>query len=185
MREISLHIMDIAQNSVRAQASLITIRLLADKKADQLTVEIIDNGSGMSEEMTAHVTDPFVTSRTTRRVGLGLSLLQAGAEGTGGSFTVSSKLGDGTDVRAVYTMSHLDRPPIGDFAGTAESLMICNPDLDFRIEVQLPDSTAVQDLDTREIRSMLGGDVRLDEPEIAAWIRENLHEMFPARYQDF
>ena len=185
MREISLHIMDIAQNSVRAQASLIVIRLLADSSRDRLRVEITDNGTGMSEEMVAHVTDPFVTSRTTRRVGLGLSLLQAGAEGTGGTFSVTSELGKGTTVDAQYVMSHLDRPPIGDFAGTAESLMVCNPELDFLIEVKLPDQEEPAALDTREIRDLLGADVRLDEPEIASWIRENLHEMFPAAYTDY
>lgn len=184
MREISLHIMDIAQNSVRAQASHIRIRLAADREEDRLVVEIADDGTGMSEEMVAHVTDPFVTSRTTRRVGLGLSLLQAGAEGTGGTFEVASRLGEGTTVRAQYQLSHLDRPPIGDFAGTCESLMICNPALDFRIEVKLPETEELQ-LDTQEIRDMLGPEIRLDEPEIAAWIRENLHEMFPASYADF
>lgn len=185
MREISLHIMDIAQNSVRADADLITIRLLADAPSDQLIVEIIDNGTGMSEEMAAQAVNPFVTSRTTRRVGLGLSLLQAGSEGTGGSFALESHLGKGTRVSAAYVLSHLDRPPIGDFSGTVESLMVCNPELDFLVEVKLPHNNATQILDTREIRSVLGQDVRLDEPEVSNWIRENLSEMFPSSFAEF
>lgn len=183
MKEISLHIMDIVQNSVRADARNIGISLLADTASDALTVIISDDGSGMSEEMVAHVTDPFVTSRTTRRVGLGLSLLKAGAEGTGGSFSVRSKLGEGTIVQATYVMSNIDRPPIGDFAGTVHSIIICNPQLDFHIEVKLPDKET-QTLDTKEVREVLG-DISLDEPDISAWLRENMDELFPAEYSAF
>lgn len=157
MKEISLHIMDIVQNSVRAQASHIGVCLWCDQDANELTVVITDDGTGMSEEMVARVTDPFVTSRTTRRVGLGLSLLKAGAEGTGGRFEVSSKLGEGTSVRAVYVMDNIDRPPIGDFGGTVHSIIICNPQLDFRVEVALPGQEKTV-LDTEEVREVLGAD---------------------------
>lgn len=184
MKEISLHIMDIVQNSVRAEASLIGVSLLCDEEANELTVVVSDDGTGMSEEMVARVTDPFVTSRTTRRVGLGLSLLKAGAEGSGGRFEVRSKLGEGTTVRAVYVMDNIDRPPIGDFAGTIHSIIVCNPELDFRVETALPGGKKAA-LDTREVRAVLGEDARLDEPDISQWLRENIDEMFPSRYATF
>lgn len=179
MREISLHLLDIAQNSLEAGAGLIRLELLADPEADTLTVMVVDDGSGMSEEMRSHAADPFITSRSARRVGLGLSLLQAGTEGTGGSFTLESKLGEGTKVTAVYVLSHIDRPPIGDFAGTVHSLMVCSPLTDYRVTVQLPDQPEAQILDTREMRRLLG-DVQLSEPEVSAWLRDRLCEMFPA-----
>lgn len=176
--------MDIVQNSIRAGAKLVAIRLHADSDLDQLLVEIEDNGSGMSQEMLDHVTDPFVTSRTTRRVGLGLSLLQAGAEGTGGSFCVSSELGRGTTVRAVYTLSSIDRPPCGDFAGTAHSIIVCNPNLDFLIDVKLP-GTDGGIVDTREVRRVLGTEVRLDEPDVSEWLKQSIEELFPPEYECF
>lgn len=182
MRELALHILDIAQNSVRAGATLVRIHLLADRPDDRLTVEIIDNGSGMSEEAASHAVDPFYTSRTTRRVGLGLPLLQAGAEGTGGSFDMESHSGRGTRVTAVYVLSHIDRPPAGDFAGTVHSLMVCYPELDFVVQVKLPDAAEPDILDTRDMRALMG-DLRLNEPEVSAWIREKLNEMFPEQYQ--
>lgn len=184
MREIALHILDIAQNSVRARADLIRVRLAVDSSADVLEVEVADNGCGMDPEMAATATDPFVTSRTTRRIGLGLSLLQAGAEATGGSFSLMAQEGIGTRVRASYVLSNIDRPPIGDFAGTLHSLMICNPELDFVVSVRLPGMTADRVLDTREMRALME-DLRLDEPEVAAWLSESLGELFPAAYAEF
>lgn len=181
MREIALHVLDIAQNSVRAGASLLRVTLLVDRGRDRLTVEVEDNGSGMSEEVAARVADPFYTSRSTRRVGLGLSLLQAGAESTGGSFALESRPGAGTRVTAEYVLSSIDRPPIGDFAGTVHSLMHCCPELDFVVRVQIPEQPQAAVLDTRDMRALMG-DLRLDEPEVSAWIGEKLHSMFPDSY---
>ena len=121
MKEISLHIMDIVQNSITANAKLIEISLVIDRKKDVISITIKDNGKGMSKEMLANVTSPFVTTRTTRRVGLGISLFKAGAEGSGGSFTITSEEGAGTELTASYVLDNIDRPPIGDFAGTAKT----------------------------------------------------------------
>jgi len=116
MRDISLHILDIAENSIRAGASLIGISVIMSDSADTLTVEITDNGCGMSREMTERAVSPFTTSRTTRKVGLGIPLFAAGCESTGGSLTIESAPGEGTKLTAVYRNSHIDRPPLGDIA---------------------------------------------------------------------
>lgn len=134
----------------------------------------------MSEEMLAHVTSPFVTTRTTRKVGLGISLFKAGAERTGGSFSIDSQLGVGTVVRAVYVLDNIDRPPIGDFAGTVHSLIVCNTGVDFCVKVNIDGNEG--SLDTREIKKVLGDGIPLDMPDVSAWLRENLDEIFPPEY---
>ena len=183
MKEISLHIMDIVQNSITANAKLIEISLVIDRKKDVISITIKDNGKGMSKEMLAKVTSPFVTTRTTRRVGLGISLFKAGAEGSGGSFAITSEEGAGTELTASYVLDNIDRPPVGDFAGTAKTLIICNPDIDFAVAVEIDGKREV--LDTREIRQVLGEDVPLDLPDISGWIGESLTEIFPQEYVDF
>lgn len=180
MKEISLHIMDIVQNSITANASLIELLLNIQTRKNRFSIIIKDNGKGMSKEMVASVTSPFVTTRTTRKVGLGIPLFKAGAENAGGTFEISSELGKGTEVKAIYVLDHIDRPPIGDFAGTVHSIIICNPDIDFMIGVTFDEREEL--LDTREIRKILGEDVPLDLPDVSAWIRERLDEIFPAEY---
>ena len=137
MKEISLHIMDIVQNSITANAALIELFLNIQRCKNRLSIIIKDNGKGMSKEMVASVTSPFVTTRTTRKVGLGIPLFKAGAENAGGMFEISSELGKGTEVKAVYVLDHIDRPPIGDFAGTVHSIIVCNPGIDFVVSVTL------------------------------------------------
>ena len=183
MKEISLHIMDIVQNSITANATLVEVRLDIQYAKNTVSVTIRDNGRGMSKEMLEHVTSPFVTPRTTRRVGLGISLFQAGAQATGGEFSIDSTEGVGTVVRAVYALDHLDRPPIGDFAGTLHTLIVSNPDIDFLVAVVVDESEDV--LDTREVKQVLGADVPLDTPDISIWLKENLDEMFKPEYIDF
>ncbi len=175
--------MDIVQNSITAHAALIGIALTIDRKEDILSVTIKDDGKGMSKEMLEHVTSPFVTTRTTRRVGLGISLFKAGAEGSGGNFEITSKEGVGTELTAVYVLDNIDRPPVGDFAGTVKTLIVCNPDIDFEVEVSIDGQKG--SLDTRQVREVLGEGVPLDLPDVATWIGESLNELFPEEYIDF
>ena len=118
MPEIALNVLDIAQNSVRAEASLIQISVDVDEAADTLTITIEDNGCGMTTEQTARVTDPFFTTRTTRKIGLGVPFFKMAAESTGGSFSIQSEPGVGTKVTAVFGLSHIDRMPLGDIQHT-------------------------------------------------------------------
>ncbi len=171
MQEISLHIMDIAQNSITAKATLIQISLNITK--DEIIIEIEDNGCGMSEEMLKNVISPFVTTRTTRKVGMGISLFAQGAQDTGGKFSITSKLNEGTKLKAVYIKNSIDRPPIGDFTGTMHSLIICNPEIDFIVKIINEEENV---MDTREVKEILG-DVAIDTPDVSLWIKENLEEM--------
>ena len=131
MRELSLHILDIAENGITAGADSIHILVNEARKEDLLTIVIEDNGCGMPAEKLQKLTDPFVTSRTTRRVGLGLSLLAAAAERCEGRLTVKTEPGAGTEVGATFRYSHIDRAPVGDIASTITTLIIGNPQIDF------------------------------------------------------
>lgn len=169
MQEISLHILDLAQNSVTAGATCIAITVLEETRANTLSVEIRDNGRGMSPQTLSRVTDPFYTTRTTRRVGLGVPLFKMAAQMTGGSFSVQSKEGEGTTVRGIFVRDHIDRMPLGDMNGTVTSLIYCNPAIDFVYTRGFDGKTFV--LDTRKMRQVLG-DVPLNNGEVTAFIRE-------------
>ncbi len=173
MKEISLHILDAAENSLRAGAHLISILVWVDVKKDRLTTIITDDGVGMIEEVLLRVTDPFFTTRTTRGVGLGIPFFQYAAEITGGSFSICSEPGKGTKVEAVFSLSHIDRMPLGDMNSTIETLILCHPDKDFFYTYRYNDSSF--ELDTRSFRSILL-DIPLYEPEISAFIKEYLRE---------
>ena len=129
MTEISLNILDVAENSTKAGAALVTITVDADFEADQLTVSIEDNGCGMTPEQVERVTDPFFTSRTTRKVGLGVPFFKYAAESTGGSFQIESTIGVGTTVTATFTLSHIDRMPLGDINSTIHTLVVYHPEI--------------------------------------------------------
>jgi len=172
MRDISLHILDIVDNSLRAGASLIRIGITADEQQDTLTVTIEDNGSGMSAEMLEKVRSPFTTTRTTRSVGLGIPLLMAGCENTGGYLSIESAPGKGTKLTAVYGMSHIDRPPLGNIAETIASLVLANPQVDFVLTVRRDECF---EFDTRMIKDTLQG-VPITEPSVMVFIREYLEE---------
>ncbi len=173
MPEISLNILDVAENSTRAGATLVELTVHADNAADRLTVVIADNGCGMTEEQVARVTDPFFTSRTTRKVGLGVPFFKFAAESTGGSFTIESQPGVGTTVTAVFVLSHIDRMPLGDITGTIHQLVVYHPDTDFLYRYIYDQASFI--LDTREFREVLG-DVSFDVPEVSAYIKEYLTE---------
>ena len=179
MRELSLNILDIAQNSITAGASLITIEIAEDTATKTLIIGIYDNGKGMSEEQVRSVIDPFFTTRTTRKVGMGIPLFKMAAEQTGGSLQIKSKLGVGTEVRATFKTDSVDFTPLGDVAATVQMLISMNTDRDFiyRRSVDGRDFT----LDTREVKEILG-DVPLDAYEVSQWliefINENTHELY-------
>lgn len=131
MTELSLNILDIVQNSVRAGASLIEISIRESSADDKLELLIRDNGNGIPEYLLSTVDDPFTTTRTTRKTGLGLPLLKYHAQLTGGDIEIKSKEGAGTEVRAYFGLSHIDRQPLGDISGVLIILISANPDIDF------------------------------------------------------
>ena len=169
MRELSLNILDIAQNSISAGASLIEIELAEDRTAGDLLIGIYDNGKGMSEEQTASITDPFFTTRTTRKVGMGIPLFKMAAEQTGGSFEIYSKLGEGTRVTTHFKTDSIDFTPLGDICSTVITLITMNTDRDFRFTYRVDGNEFA--LDTRELREILG-DVPLDTPDVVVWMNE-------------
>ena len=126
MKDLSMHIMDIAQNSISASADIIEVEISENAETDLYQIVISDNGKGMTAEYAARVTDPYVTSRTTRKVGLGLPLLKQNAERTGGSMTIKSTVNKGTIVTAKFSLCNFDRPPLGDIAGTMVLLAAAN-----------------------------------------------------------
>lgn len=172
MPEISLNILDVAENSVRAGASLVKITVSVQPDKDTLTVIIEDNGCGMTEEQERCVTDPFYTTRTTRKVGLGVPFFKQAAESTGGSFRIKSKRGKGTTVAAVFGLSHIDRMPLGDISSTIRTLIVFNEKIDFVYKYEYGSRSFI--LDSRDMREILGPDVSFAEPEVSMFIREYL-----------
>lgn len=174
MRELSLNILDIAQNSIAAGASLVIIDVAEDSEADRLTIRIEDNGRGMTAEQVAQVSDPFYTTRTTRKVGMGIPLFRMAAEQAGGGLTITSEPGKGTCVTASFILSSIDRMPLGDMVGTISALIRLNPHLDFLYRRRRDDRQ--EELDTRQLRQVLDG-VPLDTPEVMQWIEGALREL--------
>ncbi len=179
MKELSLHILDIMQNSIVAGATLVELDLSEDKEEDVLSFSITDNGCGMPEEMVKAVVNPFTTSRTTRKVGLGIPLLKAAAELTGGGINLSSKVGEGTVITGTFGYGHIDRQPLGDMAETMLGLITSYQEIDFVYRHRV--NTEEYALDTREMRQMLGG-VSFSEPEVMLWLSEFLKENEAALY---
>ena len=179
MKELSLNILDVAENSVKAGATL--TQIIIDESDKELTISIIDDGCGMSEEVVRSVTDPFYTTRTTRKVGLGVPLLKLAAEQTGGNLTVTSKtLADspdehGTQVVASFIKDHLDFTPLGDVISSVTTLIQGHPDTDFKFSHNIEGKSI--ELDTRELREVLG-DVPLNEYDVIKWIEEYLKEQY-------
>lgn len=131
MKTLALNILDIVQNSIRAKADEISIEILESVSKDLLEIIITDNGNGISSSILKNVTDPFVTSRTKRRIGLGLPLLKHHAELTGGNLQIESELSKGTRVKAQFSLNHIDRQPLGDITGVLKILIAANPGIDF------------------------------------------------------
>ena len=166
MTELSLHILDIAQNSIKAKATLIEITVDENVSANTLTIVIKDNGCGMDKEFLRDVVNPFRTTRTTRKVGLGLSLFKSACELTGGKFEIESEPGCGTTVTAVFVYDSIDRQPLGDMASTMSTIIggkhVFNGNF--------------FEFSTAEIRKVLGSDIALSELDVLKWIEDFISE---------
>ncbi len=171
--------LDIVQNAVKAEATLIEIDIAQSVQEDTLCITVKDNGKGMTPEFLKTVTDPFSTTRTTRRVGLGIPLFKEAAEAAGGSFDIESAPGAGTRVCAVFGYSHIDRQPIGDMASTLLSVVQCNPDIEFVYHHS--SDLGGFDFDTRQIKKILAG-VPITSPDVAVWMRDYLNENIEKLY---
>ncbi len=181
MKELSLNILDVTKNSVSAGAKNISVSLVENDDG-WLTLTIKDNGCGMSEETVANVTNPFYTTRTTRKVGLGLPLLKMAAEQTGGSLLIESSTKEhnhGTSIEAVFDTKSIDFMPVGDIVSTVCILIAGSPEIDF-VFTDITPAGEVK-LDTAELRAVLGEDISLSEPEVQMWIREYLKEQYDNR----
>ena len=163
MRELSLHILDIVENGITAGADCIRIDVIESRAKDRLTINIRDNGRGISTEKLDKLKDPFVTSRTTRRVGLGLPLLAAAAERCKGKLGVKAGSAGGTEVTATFQHSHIDRAPVGDMASTMATLLMGNPQIDFVYKHAIDGEEFI--LDTRELKNELDVHI-LDDPMV-------------------
>ena len=171
MRELALHILDLVQNSIEAGATRVLLEIIEDNAKDKMIIRVTDNGRGMDEDTARKAVDPFVTTRTTRRVGLGLPLIDMSTSRCGGYLKIDSAVGRGTVIEAAYMHSHLDRPPLGNMVETAKTLIVANPDLDFvyRHSVDGRDFTVA----TREQTGILDG-VPLTSPDVLNWLHEYL-----------
>ncbi len=173
MIELAFHVLDIAENSIRAEANLIEITIAEDLHRDRLVIEIRDNGRGMTNAELARALDPFFTTKRVRRIGLGLPMLSQAAEITGGTFSIESAPNIGTWIRAEFVNSHLDRQPIGDLPGTIVALILAKPEID--ILYRHLHNERVYTLDTREIRSELG-EIPLNHREVVRLLRRSIKE---------
>lgn len=175
MKELSLNILDIAENSVKAKATLTQITIL--EKDNTLILTIKDDGTGMPKEIAESVTNPFYTTRTTRKVGLGLPLIKMAAEQTGGNLKIESNQGEnhGTTVEALFYKDHIDCAPLGDIISTMATLIQGHPETDFLFKHIKSEKEVM--LDTRQLRQVLG-DVKLNEYEVIKWISEYLREQY-------
>jgi len=181
MDELSLNILDIAQNSIVAEATLVEITVTENEASDTLVIEVKENGKGMSPELLDKVQDPFVTTRTTRKIGLGISFFKEAAEITGGNLKLESTPGVGTIISATFSNSHIDRQPMGDLTGTIIALVTLNPDIDFTLTYKINENEFF--FSTIEVKEMLGGDVALNNPEVANFLTEYLNENIKELYK--
>ncbi|MDL2266146.1 sensor histidine kinase [Parabacteroides sp. OttesenSCG-928-G07] len=175
MNDLSFHITDIANNSLRAEASEVDIDIR--EEGNRVILSITDNGTGMDEETLARARNPFYTSRTTRKVGLGLPFLFQNAEQTGGSVTIDSELGKGTKVTAVFHSDHIDMPPQGDLAGTMALLITGIPQINFVFHYQTGKGTF--SISSMEIKDALG-DIPISHSQVMLWVKELIQENITA-----
>ncbi len=181
MKELSLNILDIVQNSISAKADIIEI-LLTETEDKLLTLTIRDNGKGMSEETLKSVTNPFYTTRKTRKVGMGIPLLMLAAEQAGGNIKVESVSVEddpdchGTTVTATFHTDSIDFTPLGDIVSTVCVIIQGHPEIDYVFHHVTPSAEVA--LDTKEMREILGSEISLAEPEILMWIADNLKQQY-------
>lgn len=175
MKDLSMHIIDIVQNSIEAAATTINLIITEDTVKDNLTIEITDNGRGMDEQTKTKVVDPFFTTRKTRRIGLGLPLLKAAAERCDGHLVLDSFPGRGTKVTATFRHSHIDRAPLGNIIDTVINLVVANPGLNLCFRHKINGREVV--FDAKELREQLE-DVPLNNPAVVGWIKKYLTESY-------
>lgn len=180
MKELSLHILDLCENSINAKASFIKIKIVENLVEDILTIKIVDNGEGMNKEYVKNVDNPFITTRKTRRVGLGISLFKVAAIRCDGNFKISSKKNLGTKVIANFKHSHIDRSPLGDIGDTI--ITILNSQSDFELVYIHKVNKKKFIFDTRMIKKILN-DVDIKDGNILLWIRDYINENIKEIYK--
>ncbi|MDP4091767.1 MAG: ATP-binding protein [Bacillota bacterium] len=173
MRDLSLHLLDILQNSISAKADNVSIELAVDTSTDKLALKIADNGIGMNEKLLKSVTDPFTTTRTSRKVGLGISLLKASAERAGGELMIQSSEGNGTTISANFSISNIDRLPLGDLTETICSIIAAY--MEIEIDLTLINGSKTFQFSTIEIKKQISG-IPINHYDVLEWIREFINE---------
>ncbi|HHW56927.1 MAG TPA: ATP-binding protein [Clostridia bacterium] len=173
MKELALYILDLAQNSIRAEAKNIYIEINIDTSKDMLKVCIEDDGCGMNEELLKKVVDPFVTTRKERKVGLGIPFFKELVEQCGGKFEIFSEEGKGTKIRGTFKLSSIDLIPIGDMSSTIVSLILSDPEIDIVYRFKKDEYEFL--FDTKQFRKVLK-EVSLNEISVLNWIREYVKE---------
>ncbi|RCW49260.1 MULTISPECIES: ATP-binding protein [unclassified Halanaerobium] len=180
MRELTLHILDIIENSREAGADLIKLKIFEQPEQDSLKIFLKDNGSGIDEDKLEDITNPFVTTRTTREVGLGLSLFKQAAERCGGNFYIKSEKGKGTEVMVEFPYNHIDRAPLGDIITTIISFIAVNGDsIDLIYRHKFKNREFC--FDSREVKKELDG-ISIQSKEIISWIKNYLKDSFAEIY---
>lgn len=173
MEELSFHIVDIVQNSVAAGASRIDVRIFESEREDLLRISIIDNGSGMNEQTVQNVQDPFYTTKSYKKVGLGVPLFKETALHCDGGFVIDSEPGRGTDITASFRKSHIDLPPMGNLSDTVLCSIVGSENVNIVFEIKQDSDEFV--ISTDDIREQVG-DVSLSHPEIYAFLRDYINE---------
>ncbi|MCE5202388.1 MAG: ATP-binding protein [Synergistaceae bacterium] len=175
LEDLSAHVLDIAENSVMAGGTDVTIEITENPAEDRLIFSVEDNGRGMTEEFVSKVTDPFITTRTTRRVGMGLPFLKQSAELSGGGLSIRTKPGEGTKITATFRYSSIDRPPLGDMPATVMTLIMGHPEIHWTYRHRTDKGEYV--LDSDEIIEALGGDRELlRSADVGLWLRSHIKE---------
>lgn len=173
MDELALNILDIAYNSIRAKANDIRIYINDSLKENVIDIEIEDNGCGMTNEEVGKVIDPFFTTRTTRKVGLGIPLFKQNAELTGGYLHIDSKKNCGTIVKTRFIKNHIDTPIMGDVIETMTTLIQADENIDYIFEYKTDDIHFI--MNTKDMKDILG-DVKITEPEVIIWLKDYMKE---------
>ena len=171
MKELSLHILDIAENSVHAEAKTVSINIEEDSQKNLLTIIIQDDGKGMDSEMLRKVTDPFITTRTTRKVGLGIPFLKEAAEACNGHFLISSQPGNGTRVETSFQRDHIDRMPMGSIQNTFLDLLVGFPDIHWIFKYRIDEEEF--DMDSAPIQETLEG-IPLSDPIVLKYLKDEI-----------
>ncbi|NEW84853.1 MAG: ATP-binding protein [Mariniphaga sp.] len=169
MKELSLHILDIMENSVSGGATRIEVNIYVNEVDNLLIIQVTDNGRGMDSETMTHVTDPFFTTRSTRKIGMGISLFKQQAEQTGGAFNIKSEPGKGSEVEASFGLNNIDRQPLGDVAGVIVNIAASYSDIDFVLNIDTTEGNF--QFSSHEVSKILEG-LPLNKPEVMLWLKE-------------